>query len=88
MVIYNPQQQAREDAMSVVSINSRGSKSTRALPNGTAKAIEYLKIGSDQRENIKDYILNTRDILKSQIMINDFTDEMERLKIYIKMAHD
>ena len=80
LVPYKPQRQ--DDNVSVLSLNSTRSKL------GNPKAIEYLKIGSDERENIRDYILNTRDILKSQIMINDFNDEMERLKEYIIMAQE
>lgn len=37
----------RDDNVSQLSLNSRGSRSTRALHNGSAKAIEYLKIGAD-----------------------------------------
>lgn len=42
-------------------------------------------MGAEQKENIRDYILNTRDILKTQLNIEDKRDETERLSEYIMM---
>jgi hypothetical protein len=52
------------------------------------KAIEYLKKGQEQKENTKDFILNARKILMSQISINDKQEETERLKEYIIMEKE
>lgn len=49
------------------------------------RALQYLKIGAEQKENIRDYILNTREILKTQLNIEDKRDETERLSEYIMM---
>lgn len=52
------------------------------------KAIEYLQKGRDQKESVRDFILNARSILTSQIAINDKTEETERLKEYIIMEKE
>lgn len=52
------------------------------------KALEYLTKGRDQKESTRDFILNARSILISQIAINDKTEETERLKEYIIMEKE
>ena len=52
------------------------------------KAIEYLNKGKDQKEAVKDFVLNSRKILISQICINDKNEETERLKEYIIMEKE
>lgn len=78
LVPYQP-----EDAVSRHSFSSR--VSAAASRNENSKAIEYLKISSQQKENVRDFILNSRQILKSQIIIDDMNKEAERLKDYIIM---
>ncbi len=52
------------------------------------KAIEYLSKGREQKEAVKDFVLNSRKILISQICINDKNEETERLKEYIIMEKE
>jgi len=52
------------------------------------KALEYLQKARDQKESVKDFISNTRNILTAQIAINDKTEETERLKEYIIMEKE
>lgn len=52
------------------------------------KAIEYLNKGREQKESVKDFVLNSRKILTSQISINDKNEETERLKEYIIMEKE
>lgn len=52
------------------------------------KAIEYLSKGREQKESVKDFVLNSRKILTSQISINDKNEETERLKEYIIMEKE
>lgn len=56
----------------------------RARPN----TIEYLKKGRQQKESVRDFILNARNILMAQISINDKTEETELLKEYIIMEKE
>ena len=55
---------------------------------GKPKAIEYLNNGREQKESVKDFVLNSRKILTSQISINDKNEETERLKEYIIMEKE
>jgi hypothetical protein len=55
---------------------------------GKPKAIEYLNKGREQKESVKDFVLNSRKILTSQISINDKNEETERLKEYIIMEKE
>lgn len=52
------------------------------------KAIDYLSKGREQKESVRDFISNARNILMSQIAINDKTEETERLKEYIIMEKE
>ena len=52
------------------------------------KAIEYLSKGREQKESVKDFIYNARQILMTQIAINDKTEETERLREYIQMERE
>ena len=45
-------------------------------------------MGQDTRENAKDYIAHSRNILMSQININQKMEETERLKEYIIMEQE
>jgi len=55
----------QEDAVSRYSKSSHTSR-----PSRNSKAIEYLTVGQESRENAKDYIAHSRNILMSQININ------------------
>ena len=52
------------------------------------KAIDYLSKGREQKESVRDFISNARQILVAQICINDKTEETERLKEYIIMERE
>ena len=58
------------------------------LANQRPKPIEYMSKNRDQKESVKDFIDNARNILMSQISINDKTEETERLKEYIIMEKE
>ena len=67
----------------------RSSTSTFALIDSQKpKAIEYLSKGREQKESVRDFVLNSRKILTSQIAINDKNEETERLKEYIIMEKE
>jgi len=67
----------------------------RALSSGSSriamthqerpKAIEYLAKGREQKESVVDFVDKTRQILTSQISINDLAEETQRLEEYITM---
>ena len=52
------------------------------------KAIEYLKKRREQSETARDFIQSSRQILRSQISINDKTEETELLREYIIMEKE
>ena len=52
------------------------------------KPIEYLNKTKQQKESVRDFILNSRQILMAQISINDKTEETELLKEYIIMEKE
>jgi hypothetical protein len=52
------------------------------------KAIEYLSKAREQKESVKDFIFNARQILMAQIAINVKSEETERLKEYIIMERE
>ena len=52
------------------------------------KTIEYLNKGRQQKETVRDFIDNARQILMAQISINDKTEETELLKEYIIMEKE
>ena len=52
------------------------------------KAIDYLNKGNEGKESVKDYINFSRQILMSQISINQKKEENERLKEYILMEKE
>lgn len=49
------------------------------------KAIDYLQMGQEGKESVKDFIDLSRAILRSQISINSKNEENERLQEYISM---
>lgn len=76
-----------DDDSDLQSQHSRGSaQSLAGVPK--LKALEYLQKARDQKESVKDFISNTRNILTAQIAINDKTEETERLKEYIIMEKE
>ena len=52
------------------------------------KPIDYLNKTKQQKESVRDFILNSRQILMAQISINDKTEETELLKEYIIMEKE
>ena len=58
---------------------------TNGVPARKQNTIDYLKKGRQQKESVRDFILNARNILMAQISINDKTEETELLKEYIIM---
>ena len=52
------------------------------------KAIDYLIKGNEGKESVKDYINFSRQILMSQISINQKKEENERLREYIMMEKE
>ncbi|CDW82053.1 UNKNOWN [Stylonychia lemnae] len=69
------------------SLRSQHSSQTQ-LAFQKPKALEYLQKGREQKESTREFILNARNILISQIAINDKTEETERLKEYIIMEKE
>ncbi len=67
-----------------VSNLSRGS-STNSV---RLKPIEYMNKTKQQKESVRDFIQNSRQILMAQISINDKTEETELLKEYIIMEKE
>lgn len=63
---------------------SRGS-STNSV---RLKPIDYLNKTRQQKESVRDFIQNSRQILMAQISINDKTEETELLKEYIIMEKE
>ena len=53
-----------------------------------ARTIEYLNKGRQQKETVRDFIDNSRKILKTQIAINDKKNETELLEEYIQMERE
>ena len=78
---YNEDQQALQSSRSF-------SQASSVFGLEKPKAIEYLNKGKDQKEAVKDFVLNSRKILISQICINDKNEETERLKEYIIMEKE
>lgn len=81
-----------EKDLMLADTRSVSSKSSQSLvpyqdPN-RPKAIDYLSKGREQKESVRDFITNARNILMSQIAINDKTEETERLKEYIIMEKE
>lgn len=64
------------------------SSSQVALVKGKSNTVDYLKKGRQQKESVRDFILNAREILMAQISINDKTEETELLKEYIIMEKE
>lgn len=52
------------------------------------KPIDYLNKTRQQKESVRDFIQNSRQILMAQISINDKTEETELLKEYIIMEKE
>lgn len=52
------------------------------------KPLEYLQKGREQKESVREFIYNARNILAAQISINEKTEETERLKEYIIMEKE
>lgn len=52
------------------------------------KPIDYLNKTRQQKESVRDFISNSRQILMAQISINDKTEETELLKEYIIMEKE
>ncbi len=70
-------------------LSSKSSLSQLALVDPSKpKVIDYLCKNRDQKESVRDFILNARQILMSQISINDKSEETERLKEYIIMEQE
>ena len=62
---------------------------SHSSPNSVKlKPIEYLNKTKQQKESVRDFILNSRQILMAQISINDKTEETELLKEYIIMEKE
>lgn len=78
---YNEDQQALQSSRSF-------SQASSHFGIEKPKAIDYLNKGKDQKEAVKDFVLNSRKILISQICINDKNEETERLKEYIIMEKE
>ena len=70
------------------SMTSKSSASGALGDINKPKAIEYLSKGREQKESVKDFIYNARQILMTQIAINDKTEETERLREYIQMERE
>ena len=52
------------------------------------KPIDYLNKTRQQKESVRDFITNSRQILIAQISINDKSEETELLKEYIIMEKE
>jgi hypothetical protein len=52
------------------------------------KPIDYLNKTRQQKESVRDFISNSRQILIAQISINDKSEETELLKEYIIMEKE
>lgn len=52
------------------------------------KPIEYFNKTQQQKESVRDFIQNSRQILMAQISINDKSEETELLKEYIIMEKE
>ena len=61
---------------------------TNGMPTRKQNTIDYLQKGKQQKESVRDFILNARNILMAQISINDKTEETELLKEYIIMEKE
>lgn len=72
----------------LVSTSSRSSRFTLDPLQGKPKAIEYLLKGAENKESVKDFINFSRQILMSQISINQKKEENERLNEYITMEQE
>lgn len=59
-----------------------------AISDNKPKAIEYLNKGKQQKETVRDFIYNSREILMAQISINDKQEETQLLREYILMERD
>ena len=77
-----------EDSQSQISQTSSQLAITNGVPARKQNTIEYLKKGKQQKESVRDFILNARNILMAQISINDKTEETELLKEYIIMEKE
>lgn len=75
------QQPGNEESMSDISRTS-SNHSVRLKP------IDYLNKTRQQKESVRDFIQNSRQILMAQISINDKTEETELLKEYIIMEKE
>jgi hypothetical protein len=62
--------------------------STKSAKSNKPSALTYLNRNREQNESVKEYILNSRKILLSQISINDKVEETERLKEFIIMEEE
>jgi|LauGreDrversion4_2_1035121.scaffolds.fasta_scaffold119700_2 hypothetical protein len=52
------------------------------------KPIDYMSKTRQQKESVREFIQNSRQILMAQISINDKTEETELLKEYIIMEKE
>jgi hypothetical protein len=52
------------------------------------KPIDYISKTRQQKESVREFIQNSRQILMAQISINDKTEETELLKEYIIMEKE